>query len=131
MSQENVEIVRRCSEFWTSRDFAYLAEVADPEVVIDMSRNVFNPGVYRGLDGFRRFVEQVDEMWERFEAEVEELIDAGSRSHRRSPCWKGARWSRGGDAHFHRLDAPQREGVAVRGRYRDRSEALRAAGLQE
>jgi hypothetical protein len=53
MSQENVEVARRCSEFWTSRDFAYLAEVADPEVVIDMSRNVFNPGVYRGLDGFR------------------------------------------------------------------------------
>jgi hypothetical protein len=31
-----------------------LPELLDPEVVIDLSRNVFHPDVYRGYDGVRR-----------------------------------------------------------------------------
>jgi ketosteroid isomerase-like protein len=130
MSQENVEIVRRCSEFWTSRDFAYLAEVADPELVIDMSRNVFNPGVYRGLDGFRRFVEQVDEMWERFEAEVEELIDA--EDHVVTAVRLAGRGRGGVEVEMHIFTVwTLRNGKVLRyeGGYRDRCEALEAAGL--
>jgi hypothetical protein len=64
MSEENVEIVRRLYGFWTQRDYSTLPEIAHPDVVIDLSRNVFNPAVYRGLDGFRDFVDQADEMWE-------------------------------------------------------------------
>jgi ketosteroid isomerase-like protein len=60
MSQENVEIVRRCYRFWTDRDFSPFPELAHPDVVIDVSRNIFNPGVHRGLEGFRHVVEQAE-----------------------------------------------------------------------
>src|SRR4249919_3467652 len=81
MSQENVEVVRRGfeSDFWTNRDFSVLPEFAHPDVVADLSRNIFNPGVYRGFDGFRPIVEQTDEMWEDFQTELEELIDGGDQ----------------------------------------------------
>jgi hypothetical protein len=59
MSQENVEIVRRCTEYWANRDFSAIIEILDPNAVLDLSRNVFNPDVYRGVEGFRRWVENV------------------------------------------------------------------------
>src|SRR5215207_1710588 len=77
MSQENVEVVRRCFALWANRDFSALPEVAQPDFVLDVSRRVFNPAVYRGLDGFQRFVRDVDEIWEGFRFDPEELIDAG------------------------------------------------------
>jgi ketosteroid isomerase-like protein len=77
MSEENIEIVRRCYGLGADRDFSTLSELAHPDVVVDLSRNVFNPTVDRGLDGFRHFVEQVDEMWEDFQIEPVEFIDAG------------------------------------------------------
>jgi ketosteroid isomerase-like protein len=77
MSQENVEVVRRCYGLGADRDFSALSELAHPDVVVDLSRNVFNPGAHRGLEGFRHFVEQVDEMWEDFQIEPEEFVDAG------------------------------------------------------
>ena len=54
MSQENVEVVRRCNRFWGERDFVQSSELFDPEVVIDFSQNVFNPGVYHGYEGLMR-----------------------------------------------------------------------------
>ena len=32
MSQENVELVRRCYGLWTSREFSAIPEVMDPEL---------------------------------------------------------------------------------------------------
>jgi ketosteroid isomerase-like protein len=132
MSEENVDTARRSIEFWVRRDFASLAKVVDPDAVFDVSRNVFNPGVHRGIDGFRQFVEQVDEMWEKFEAEPDELIDAGDR------VVAGLRISgKGRDGvNVEMLTFgiwTFRGGKIVRyaGGYRDRAEALEAAGLSE
>ena len=77
MSQENVEIVRRLSRFWQDRDFSVIEDALHPDAVLDASRNVFNPGVHRGIEALRRAVEQTDEMWEDFEVTPEEFIDAG------------------------------------------------------
>jgi ketosteroid isomerase-like protein len=77
MSQANVEIVRRVYGSWPDPDLAASAGLVHPDVVIDLSRNVFNPGIHRGLDGFRRFLEQVDEMWQNFRITPEEFLDAG------------------------------------------------------
>jgi ketosteroid isomerase-like protein len=67
MSRESIEIVRRCYGFWPDRDFSTISELVDPDVVLDLSRNVLNPGVHHGLDGFRRFLEEIDETWEDFQ----------------------------------------------------------------
>ena len=43
--------------------------------MLDLARSVFNPDVYRGREGIGRNVGEVDEMWERFDAEPLEFID--------------------------------------------------------
>jgi ketosteroid isomerase-like protein len=133
MSQENVEIVRRASRFWIERDFSQMPELLDPEVVIDLSRNVFNPDVYRGYDGVKRYVQAVDEMWDKFEARIEEVIDAGDTvvtATRISGVGRGS----GVQADMQLFQVVTlRDGrvLQVTGGYRDRAEALEAAGLSE
>jgi ketosteroid isomerase-like protein len=77
MSQENVEIVRRCYELWRDRDWSAVPEVLDPEFELDLSRNVFNPNVYHGRGGLERYVGEVDDVWDDFRAAPTEFIDAG------------------------------------------------------
>jgi ketosteroid isomerase-like protein len=133
MSQENVEIVRRCYGLGADRDFSTLSELAHPDIVVDLSRNVFNPGVHRGLDAFRHFVEQVDEMWEDFQIEPEEFIDAGDN------VFVASRISGRGRGSGVEVDMQAFavwtlwEGKVSRFRagYRDRAQALEAAGLWE
>jgi ketosteroid isomerase-like protein len=77
MSEDNVQLVRRCYEFWRHRDYSILPELFDPDVMLDLSRNVFNPDVYRGHDGLsrRRVLQMVGGYRERGEA-----LDAARQS---------------------------------------------------
>jgi ketosteroid isomerase-like protein len=133
MSQENVEIVRRCYGFWPDRDLSTIAELVDPNVVLDLSRNVLNPGVHYGLDGFRRFLEEIDETWEDFQINPEEFLDAGNNvfvAYRISGKGRGS----GVEAEMRVFGVwTLRGGKVARftGGYRDRTEALEAAGLRE
>jgi ketosteroid isomerase-like protein len=121
-SRENVEIVRRGYGSWTNHDFSAIPEVIDPDL-----------GVYRGLDGLWRFLEQLDETWERFQIEPEEFIDAGDNvvvAVRMSQKGRG----NGVEPEMRLFSVwTLREGKVVRvtGGYRDRTEALEAAGLRE
>jgi ketosteroid isomerase-like protein len=79
LSQENVEIVKRCMKFWEDRDPSLANELLDPNVEIDLSRNVFNPAVYRGISGFEQMVSVVDDAWDDFRADAYEFVDAGNQ----------------------------------------------------
>ena len=79
MSEENVEIVRRGFEIWKSRDLSEVPDLTHPDFVLDLSRNIFNPDLYRGTDGIRLFFERVDEMWGELEVNAEEIIDGDDR----------------------------------------------------
>jgi phage terminase small subunit len=106
---------------------------AHPAVGVDLSRNVFNPGVHRGLDAYRHFVEQVDEMWEDFQIEPEEFIDAGDNVFVASRMSGRGRGS-GVEVEMRAFAIwTLREGKVSRiaAGYRDRAEALEAAGLRE
>jgi len=133
MSQENVEVVRRCMELWPEREFERIPEFFDPEIVIDLSRNVFNPDVYHGFDGVERFLQGVYETWERFEVEIEEAIDGGdvvATPSRMSGKGRGS----GVETEMQIFQVwTLRAGriVTVVGGYRDRTTALGAAGLAE
>ena len=133
MSQENVEVVRRVYGSWPDPDLAASAGLVHPDVVIDLSRNVFNPGIHRGLDGFRRFLEQVDEMWQNFRITPEEFLDAGDNvfvAYRISGKGRGS----GIETEMRLFGVwTLREGRVslFRGGYRNRTEALEAAGLAE
>src|SRR5215211_7531054 len=114
MSEENVEVVRRCNRFWGEGDFVLASELFDPEVVIDFSQNVFNPDVYHGYEGLMRLVTAVHEMWDTFKVETEEVIDAGetvvAAVRQRRP-----QRGRHPDAGLPSLDAARREGAADEG----------------
>jgi ketosteroid isomerase-like protein len=44
-----------------------------------MSRQVFNPAVYRGIDGLARLNDEIRDVWEEFRVVPEQFIDAGDR----------------------------------------------------
>ena len=76
MSEENVEIVRRGYEHYNRTgepDYSFL----DPEVVYDVSRRTFDPGVYRGHEGVRQFASLIREQWATMRLEPQEFVAAG------------------------------------------------------
>ena len=82
MSQENVEVVRRLFDAVARRDDETVLALYDPDVEWDGSRHrwaevLAGDPVWRGHDGLRAFFQQYYEMWEDFETDLEELIDAG------------------------------------------------------
>jgi ketosteroid isomerase-like protein len=79
MSADNVEFVRRAYEALNNREFSRMDEFLDPDIEIDVSRNVLNPGVHRGFAGFAEMIRATDEIWDRFRNEIHEVIDAGDR----------------------------------------------------
>lgn len=133
MSQESVQVVQRLLGFWRDRDYSAIAGLIHPDAVVDVSRNVFNPGVHHGLDGFRHFVEQIDEVWEDFEITPLEFIDVGDNlvvANRISGKGRGS----GVEVEMVLFGVCTfREGKVLRltGGFRDQGEALEAAGLED
>jgi ketosteroid isomerase-like protein len=132
MSQENVEIVRRGYEAFNRSDIEGVIEIADPQVHWDMSERAFNPAVYEGHDGIRRFVEEMNEVWEDFRLEPLEFIDAGDKvvvSH----LIRGRGRGSGVDVELPSTSIyTLRNGKVIDNRmYREHSDALEAAGLRE
>ena len=79
MSQENVEVVWRNNDAYNRRDLgAYLDTVA--ETVTFRSRfSVMDRRVYRGRDDLRRYFAELDEVWARYEMQLERLVAVGTR----------------------------------------------------
>jgi ketosteroid isomerase-like protein len=133
MSEEDVEIVRRAIAAFNERDFSQVPEVFDPEIVIDLSGNIFNPDVYRGYDGVKRYVETIEEMWDRFEFEVEEVIPVG---HAVITATRASGVGRGSGIPvdmrvFQVITLRGGRLLHMTGAFRDRAEAFEAAGLEE
>ena len=76
----NGDIVRNALGAWNARpeltEEAF-AEFAQPDMVIDITSNVFNPGTFEGFEGFLRFMDQVGEAWAEFRLEPEEVFEQG------------------------------------------------------
>ena len=76
MSQENVEIARRCCEAFDRGEYEAALEVMDPEIEYDMTH--FPDGqVYRGRDGVREAFRIWLGTWNDYRQERDEFIDAG------------------------------------------------------
>jgi ketosteroid isomerase-like protein len=129
MSKENVEVVRRLYGLWPDRISA-VEEFLHPDVVIDVRDVVLTPALYRGFDGVLRFFERVGEIWENLRVEPEELIDAGDNVVA-VVRMSGKRRLGGMKDEVQVVTVwTLREGKVLRYTgYRDRSEALEAAGL--
>jgi ketosteroid isomerase-like protein len=132
MSEENVEVVRRIYERLNSGDVEGFADLCDEDFVMDMSERVFNPDTYRGRAGIRRFYEGVEEAWESYRWEIEDTRVSGESVVAMLHCLGQSR--QGGPGVDWRVAwvwrFRDRKAVAVRF-YREREDALEAAGLSE
>jgi len=72
--REAMALIRRTG---TGEPEPRLWELLSPDMTLDMSRRTFNPDVYEGHEGLRRFRRERDEVWEEFLVTPERMIDAG------------------------------------------------------
>ncbi len=77
MSQENIEIVRRLYERVAAGDIEGELEFIHPDIELFPREDEPNARVYRGRDGYREYVTFWDDVWDDYEVEIEEYIDAG------------------------------------------------------
>jgi ketosteroid isomerase-like protein len=71
------DLVRRAYTALAERDFEALGELAVPDFELDVTDRVFNPATYRGEEGLRQFLAEVDELWESMDLKVERLVERG------------------------------------------------------
>jgi ketosteroid isomerase-like protein len=77
MSQENVQMARKVLDAFGRRDAALLVAMSDPEVEWHSFFALAEGGVYRGHDGARRYMRDLDDAWEIGRAEVDGGLGAG------------------------------------------------------
>jgi ketosteroid isomerase-like protein len=133
MSQDNVEIARSIFAALNRGDRERAHAFAHPEVVLDATRNVFNPKTYVGIDGLRQWLADTDDVWEEMHTEQNEFIDAGDRV---VVIGRLVGKGKGSGVEVERLNATVltiRDGLLIRSEtgFTDRREALEAAGLSE
>ena len=77
MSQENVEIVRQAWDAWIRGDLRGALRNWHPEVVLDMSHwRDWPEAEYLGLERVELFMNEWRDMWDDYEAGVEDVIAA-------------------------------------------------------
>jgi ketosteroid isomerase-like protein len=75
---ENLEIVRRAIEAFSSGELGRALRDADPDTVFDWTRSPgLERGVYRGHEQALRFMGTFHELFERVQVDAEELLVAG------------------------------------------------------
>jgi ketosteroid isomerase-like protein len=79
VSRENVEIVRRLFEGFNERDVDALVGLSDPDCEWLPFRAQLEGIVYRGHEGIRLFVRDMDEDWAAFRIDPLEFHDGGER----------------------------------------------------
>jgi len=131
MSQENVEIVQRLYEAWSRQDVQAALAWFDPDVEWD-GTNLPDGQVGRGVDAIMDHLARWSAMWESWNVEVEEIVDAGG-DHVVVFIRETGRSTNGLDmderhAELYRI----RGGRIVRRKgFSDPNEALKAVGLAE
>jgi ketosteroid isomerase-like protein len=74
------DLVRRTYDAVNRRDFETLAALIDPEFEMDFTERVLNPATYRGVDGLRRFIDEVDDLWEELRMDVDRVLVRGDEA---------------------------------------------------
>jgi ketosteroid isomerase-like protein len=133
MTSEALAVVRTFFDLTAADDNAEMREYLDPDVVWFGTRGGLDAQrVIRGPDAFLEYLREVEEPWERFEVEIERLIEVGDAvvafMRETAQASHGNLDVQNETAAI--LKVRKRKIVEVRG-YLDRDEALRAAGLEE
>jgi ketosteroid isomerase-like protein len=134
MSRENVEIVRRLTEALNSRDLdRYYVEFFDPDVEWKTSVEDPDAAIHRGMQAYKRYLEEWIESFDGLHADVEEYIDVGDDRVCTWSRFTGVGRTSGAAADWYlAIIFTFRDGKVLRGEeYFDRAEALEAVGLRE
>ena len=132
MSQENVEVVRELAEAWRRDDRdAWLAAWGEAAEFYPL-RSQLEGHPYRGRDGLRKFMAEIDEDWAYIRFEVDEIRDAGEQVLALAHVAARGRASRLDLHHPIGIILTVRQAKLVYARfYSDSSDALEAVGLAE
>jgi uncharacterized protein len=133
MSQETVELARQVMDALSRRDLEGLIAFADPEIEWhSFFAELGEGGVYRGHDGTRRYINDLNDAWEIVRADVDDGVGVGGvvvligRIHYRG---KGSGAETESPAGWM---LKFRNGKVLRFRaFREPEQALEAAGLRE
>src|SRR4051812_34307965 len=79
MSQENVERIRDLFEQWKARNYEALTEAAQPDVEIYSRFASLGGEPFRGADGVRQWIEEIEQIFGRFEVRTSDFRDLGDR----------------------------------------------------
>ena len=78
MSAENMELARQVMDALGRRDLSRVIALADPEVEWhSFFAELGDEGVYRGHDGMRQYVRDVNDAWEVVRADVDDTVGVG------------------------------------------------------
>jgi ketosteroid isomerase-like protein len=132
MSQENVELARRCFDAWSSWVFEEIAAFyARDAEIISPSSEMFGR-TYRGHDGLRLYIEHFVAAFEPPSFELEEIVDAGERVITVALCRTRGRESGVAVSQRTATVGTIRDGLISREViYLNRNDALAAAGMAE
>jgi ketosteroid isomerase-like protein len=135
MSQENVEAFRRAIDAYNRRDIEAFLEVFDPMVEthpLTLAMFGQEATMYRGHEGIRQFIQDVDEALPQMQVEQLEIRDLGER------IVASGRLHARGRTSGAEIESPVgwlvdfKDGRVIRMRdYLNFTEALEAAGLSE
>jgi ketosteroid isomerase-like protein len=79
MSRENLDVVRRSFATFNAREVDALIGLSDPESEWLPFRAQLEGMVYRGHEGIRQFVRDIDDDWEAYRIDPIEFHDRGDR----------------------------------------------------
>ena len=75
MSEENVDLLRQGLAGWNTGDLETWRELAAPGIEFVQAPEVPGATIHRGKEEVLEFIEELLGVWDRFEIEIDELID--------------------------------------------------------
>jgi ketosteroid isomerase-like protein len=134
VSQENVDVVRRLNAAFNRRDRDAMFAMYHPEVEwCDLQHAPDAPERLHGVSAVKAYLDQWYEAFDNFTAEIDEYIDAGqfvvTLTH-----WRATGKGSALVIDLHTADVVELSGrkiIQVTIGYADKSEALKAVGLEE
>jgi ketosteroid isomerase-like protein len=132
MSDQNVEAVRAVYESWGKGDFSASVPLFDEHVLFVLRPEFPDAGTYVGPEAIAGYTRGLLEAWTRFTLEAEEIIDAGDGVVA-AVLQRGVGDSSGTPTEFRYFQVWSFRGqkvIRLEG-FRERSEALAAAGITE
>jgi ketosteroid isomerase-like protein len=132
VSEENVEAIRAVYERFRKGDFRASLDVVDPQVLFVLPSGFPESGTYLGIARLAEYTRGFLEPWAQITIEAEDITDAGG-SVVVTVCQRGVGRESGAATEFRYFQVWSFRGPKVirLENFRERAEALEAAGLRE